>query len=135
MDFAFKYVKDNGGIDTEASYNYTAKTGKTCLYNATNSGANLTSWVDIPHNSEAVRSHNETLKTAILSVFRTFKKQLEPLGQSPWLLTPAAQPSTSTRRECITTRGALARDWTTASWLLDMGLLLLLQDQIRNQRY
>ncbi|CAN0556888.1 unnamed protein product, partial [Ectocarpus sp. 8 AP-2014] len=53
MDFAFKYVKDNGGIDTEASYNYTAKTGKTCLYNATNSGANLTSWVDIPHNSEA----------------------------------------------------------------------------------
>ena len=67
MDFAFKYVKDNGGIDTEASYNYTAKTGKTCLYNATNSGANLTSWVDIPHNSEAVRNHNETLKTAIMS--------------------------------------------------------------------
>ena len=57
MDLAFKYVKDNGGIDTEASYNYTAKTGKTCMYNATNSGANLTSWVDIPHNSEAVRNH------------------------------------------------------------------------------
>jgi len=53
MDFAFKYVKDNKGIDTEASYPYTAKTGKTCLYNATNSGANLTSWVDIPHKSEA----------------------------------------------------------------------------------
>merc|ERR1712128_382999 len=53
MDSAFKYVKDNGGIDTEASYNYTAQTGKTCLYNATNSGANLTSWVDIPHMSEA----------------------------------------------------------------------------------
>ena len=60
MDLAFKYVKDNGGIDTEASYNYTAKTGKTCLYNATNSGANLTSWVDIPHNSEAVRNNNTT---------------------------------------------------------------------------
>merc|ERR1712007_289486 len=53
MDFAFKYVKDNKGIDTEASYPYTAKTGKTCLYNATNSGANLTSWIDIPHKSEA----------------------------------------------------------------------------------
>jgi len=53
MDQAFKYVKDNGGIDTEASYNYTAKTGKTCLYNATNSGATLTSWVDVPHGSEA----------------------------------------------------------------------------------
>ena len=54
MDFAFQYVKDNKGIDTEASYNYTAKTGKTCLYNATNIGANLTSWVDIPQMSEAV---------------------------------------------------------------------------------
>ena len=58
MDKAFKYVKDNGGIDTEASYNYTAKTGKTCLYNATNSGANLTSWMDIPHKSEAVGDNN-----------------------------------------------------------------------------
>jgi len=53
MDFAFKYIKDNGGIDTEASYPYTAKTGKKCLYNATNSGANLTSWVDVMKGSEA----------------------------------------------------------------------------------
>ena len=35
-------------------YNYIFFSGKTCLYNATNSGANLTSWVDIPHKSEAV---------------------------------------------------------------------------------
>lgn len=53
MDKAFKYVKDNGGIDTEESYPYKAKTGKTCLYNATDNGANLTSWVDIPSKSEA----------------------------------------------------------------------------------
>lgn len=53
MDFGFQYIKDNGGIDTEESYPYTAKTGKECLYNASNSGATLTSWVDIPHGSEA----------------------------------------------------------------------------------
>lgn len=52
MDFAFKYIKLNGGIDTEASYPYTAKTGKVCLYNKTNIGANLTSWTDIPMGSE-----------------------------------------------------------------------------------
>jgi len=52
-DYAFKYVKDNGGIDTEASYPYTAKNGKKCLYNATTSGANLTSWVDVVKGSEA----------------------------------------------------------------------------------
>jgi len=52
MDIAFKYVKDAGGIDTEASYPYTAKDGN-CTYDPKNSGATLTSWVDIAHNSEA----------------------------------------------------------------------------------
>jgi len=52
MDFAFKYIKDNGGIDSEASYNYTGKDGK-CHYNATDKAANLTSWTDIPRGSEA----------------------------------------------------------------------------------
>ena len=41
-------------------YNYIFFSGKTCLYNATNSGANLTSWVDIPHKSEAVSERKFT---------------------------------------------------------------------------
>jgi len=51
MDFAFQYVKDAGGLDTEASYPYTAHTG-TCAYKPASSGANLTSWVDITRGSE-----------------------------------------------------------------------------------
>merc|ERR1719374_52365 len=53
MDFAFKYVKDNKGIDTEESYPYTAKTGKTCLFNSSTIGATLTGWKDIKSGSEA----------------------------------------------------------------------------------
>jgi len=52
MDNAFKFIKENGGIDTEASYNYTAKPGKACLFNKTDIGATLSSWVDIKHGNE-----------------------------------------------------------------------------------
>jgi len=62
MDNAFKYVKDNGGLDTEASYPYTAKTGKECLFNKTNIGANLTSWMDIKSGSE------DALESAVAQV-------------------------------------------------------------------
>merc|ERR1719348_1577847 len=53
MDFAFKYIKDNNGIDTEESYPYTAKTGKECLFKASTIGATLSSWTDIKKGSEA----------------------------------------------------------------------------------
>merc|ERR1719312_262093 len=52
MDFAFKYIKDNKGIDTEESYPYTAKTGKHCNFNKSDVGATLKSWVDIKSGSE-----------------------------------------------------------------------------------
>merc|ERR1712055_73658 len=52
MDFAFQYIKDNNGIDTEESYPYTAKTGRKCLFNNATVGATLTSWTDIKKGSE-----------------------------------------------------------------------------------
>merc|ERR1719400_1849953 len=52
MDNAFKYVIANHGIDTEASYPYNATTGKTCKYNATDVGATISSFKDIPRHSE-----------------------------------------------------------------------------------
>jgi len=52
MDNAFKYVIDNHGIDTEASYPYNATTGKTCKFNNSSIGATISSFKDIPKNSE-----------------------------------------------------------------------------------
>ena len=44
MDRAFEYVIKNQGIDTESSYEYTAKTGKTCNYTAAHKGATISSY-------------------------------------------------------------------------------------------
>eukprot|EP00117_Sycon_ciliatum_P008499 scpid95074/ scgid11171/ Cathepsin L2; Cathepsin U; Cathepsin V len=52
MDFGFTYIKKNGGIDTEASYPYTAKNGQ-CHYNPTNSGATVSGYTDVKKESEA----------------------------------------------------------------------------------
>jgi cathepsin L len=49
---AYNYIKDNKGIDTEASYKYEAIDDK-CRYNAANSGATCTGYVSIQTGSEA----------------------------------------------------------------------------------
>jgi len=52
MDFGFEYILKNGGIDTEASYPYTAKDGPTCKYDPANLGATITGCVDVKHEDE-----------------------------------------------------------------------------------
>ncbi|KAM4877365.1 procathepsin L-like [Thomomys bottae] len=53
MDFAFQYVKENGGLDSEKSYPYEAKDGK-CKYNPDYAVANDTGFVDIPQREKAL---------------------------------------------------------------------------------
>ena len=51
MDYAFAYIKANGGIDTEADYPYIADVS-VCQYNSAESGATLRNWVDITSEDE-----------------------------------------------------------------------------------
>jgi len=61
MDYAFAYIKKNGGIDTEASYPYKGKEQK-CMFKKENIGATVTGFTDIPSGDE------EALTDALASV-------------------------------------------------------------------
>nr|XP_040056088.1 cathepsin L.1 isoform X2 [Gasterosteus aculeatus aculeatus] len=61
MDYAFKYIQDNGGIDTEDSYPYEAEDGQ-CRYNPANSGATCTGYVDVTQGDE------DALKEAVATI-------------------------------------------------------------------
>uniref|UniRef100_A0A1I8Q2J6 cathepsin L n=1 Tax=Stomoxys calcitrans TaxID=35570 RepID=A0A1I8Q2J6_STOCA len=51
MDNAFRYIKDNGGIDTEKSYPYEG-IDDSCHFDKANVGATDTGFVDIPQGNE-----------------------------------------------------------------------------------
>jgi len=52
MDQGFTYIHDNNGIDTEASYPYTATDGK-CVFDPANVGATLSDCKDVSSGDEA----------------------------------------------------------------------------------
>lgn len=52
MDQGFEYIISNRGIDTEASYPYTATGPNACRFNSVNVGATLSSYHDIPSGDE-----------------------------------------------------------------------------------
>ena len=60
MDYAFQYIIDNKGITTEDAYPYTATGPNTCQAQGKPVAATLTSFVDVPANSETA------LETAIV---------------------------------------------------------------------
>lgn len=61
MDNAFKYIRDNGGIDTEQSYPYEAE-DETCHFKRYNVGADDTGFVDVTEGDE------KALKVAVATV-------------------------------------------------------------------
>jgi len=61
MDYAFEYIKDNEGIDTEKSYPYEAIDGR-CRYKKKNKGATDAGVVNVPEGNE------KKLKEAIATV-------------------------------------------------------------------
>jgi len=61
MDYAFTYIKENSGIDTESSYPYEAR-DNTCRFKAADVGATDTGFTDVQSKSE------EALQEAVANV-------------------------------------------------------------------
>jgi len=76
MDDAFKYIIGNKGIDTEASYPYTAATTYDCKYVAANSGSTIASYKDVTSGSEtalASAANMQPISVAIDASHQSFQ--------------------------------------------------------------
>jgi len=60
MNVSFEYVQNNKGIDTNASYPYTAQDGTNCSYKASAKAAWIDSYVNVPPNE------NDLLKAILI---------------------------------------------------------------------
>ena len=62
MEFAFTYIKDNGGIDTEDSYPYvdfytqTSNSSKKCGYKSSNRVTTVAGFANVRENEEDLKS-------------------------------------------------------------------------------
>jgi len=54
MNTSLEYVRDNKGIDSNASYPYTAQDGTGCEYTTAGKAASIDSYVNVPPNENAV---------------------------------------------------------------------------------
>ncbi|XP_047990563.1 procathepsin L-like [Leguminivora glycinivorella] len=57
---AFQYIKDNGGIDTEASYPYEGRNGQ-CRYNPNNVGTTNKGYVKLPRDEDKLKEAVATI--------------------------------------------------------------------------
>jgi len=68
MDQAFEYVIQNGGIDTEASYPYTATGPNQCRYSAANIGDKISSYSDISSGDEDALAQAIAMKPVSVAI-------------------------------------------------------------------
>ncbi|XP_021482117.1 cathepsin 8-like [Meriones unguiculatus] len=59
-NYALQYVKDNGGLEAEKTYQYEAKEGP-CRYHPARSAARITDYVILPRNEEALMNAVATI--------------------------------------------------------------------------
>ena len=121
MDYAFQYIKENGGIDTEKSYPYEGEDDK-CRYNPAYRGATDIGFVDVEAgNEDALKSAIATqvgcgvVRLQLSDVFAMFRVP----AVSP--LMPATRVSSSTTSESTGSPSAARSSWTTGFWLWATG--------------